>query len=267
MEKEAEGGFRGKETRNKKGEKCSILIGRPSTQSEIEETIKLGSKLLGEEEVGAAFFKEKWEDHVEWVSASIESSILINGCYIAKEASSPHRVIAFVFAIDWTGKFSAQWLEERYMSDVQAGSIPSIADIWINYSLIFHSPHNNYSEQTKILRIQGVGVVEEYRGFKLATILGEEVVKEGRRSGFEVAVYEASGIFSEQVARGIGFEIECSLEYESYKYRDKDGIEKQPYVGINQFITQRIKERTGKDVLDPASRMTLLDMKLVTQDP
>ena len=108
-----------------------------------------------------------------------------------------------------------------------------------------------------------IGVREEFRGFGLGAILVQKVIDRAKELNFKLISYEASNIFSLNLALSLRFQIQCSILYDEYEEEEKGEGNRIgfPFKGINLMYREFLK---GKDKIidNPAEEYIFLTLKL-----
>jgi N-acetylglutamate synthase-like GNAT family acetyltransferase len=90
----------------------------------------------------------------------------------------------------------------------------------------------------QVLHIFMLGVKEKYTKRHIATTLVKANLNLAKHHNFEIAVAEATGVVSQHIFDKLGFKEEFSIEYKSYKFKDKhifSSIEHSPHCRLMSY--------------------------------
>ena len=195
--------------------------------------------------------------------ALIYEALPLKTCYIARDLSTK-RIIGVCFGRDFTHQLNTQNIckYEDILREMRSDLLTLTA--WKLYLPKFNAEYN--SPDTKVFRVQVLGVRKEYWGYGLGKILLNALLQRAKSLGYTLAIYEATNLFSMRLALHLRFRREFGINYE--KYMEVGGnhhiiLISYPFKGINQRMILFGKENNLQVVGNPAEEFVFLTLDML----
>ena len=247
----------------KNKESKEIYISKLGMEKELESANILTSILIHDTST-FVFRGATYEATFPDVKETILESVEIGGSVIALDVES-EEIVGICVGREYSDKYSnieyIERIEEKYK---ERGRPRYVMEMWRKYLPIFKE--QSFSASTKVFNIEYIGVIPKYYGYGLGALLLTFCIERARQLQFDICSYEAANLFSSNLALQLGFQRQCAVQFDTYSEElvDADGNKTMvfPMRGTNQMVAHMVKERTGKIVLNPATEMVILILKL-----